>query len=85
MALYSTIWEWLCCAGAPDIVEVEVEVELEVIGLIWLPLEREIPHVIVLTAFIEKDSFLVICEIFDMCLFEELFIVILIGIKLRNK
>ena len=48
-------------------------------------LEIEIPEVIVLAAFIEKDSFSVICEMFGMCSFEVLVIVILIDMKLLNK
>ena len=62
-----------------------VEVEAEVVGLLWLPLERENPDVIVLAEFIEKDSFSVICDMIDMCSFEVLVIVILIGMKLHNK
>ena len=50
-----------------------------------MPLEKKIPEVIVLAVFIEKDSFSLICEMFDMCSFEMLVIVILIGIKLFNE
>ena len=67
------------------LVEVEVEVEVEVIELLWFPLEREIPEVIVLAAFNEKDSYLLICERFDMYSFEVSVIVVLIGMKLLNK
>ena len=51
----------------------------------WLPLEREILDVIVIAAFIEKDSFSVIWEMFDIHSFEMLVIVILIGIKLFDE
>ena len=67
------------------LVEVEVEVEVEVIELLWFPLEREIPEVIVLAAFNEKDLFSVIWKMFYMCSFEVLVIVILIDMKLLNK
>ena len=62
-----TIWEWLGCAGATDIIQVEVEVEVEVVRLFWWPLERKIPDEIGLAAFIEKDSFSVIWEMFELC------------------
>ena len=57
-----TIWEWSGYAGATDFVEVETEV----IGLLWLSLGRKIPYVIVLAVFIQKDSFSVIWEKFDI-------------------
>ena len=43
--------------GAIGIIEVVVEVEVEVVGLLWLPLERDIHDVIVLATFIERIHF----------------------------
>ena len=40
--------------------------EVEVVGLLWLPLEKEISDVIVLAALIEKEPFSLIWEMFDM-------------------
>ena len=75
-----TIWEWSGCAGTADI-----EVKVGVVGLLWLSLEREIPDVVVLAAFVEKDSFPVVWKKFDICSFKMLVIIILIGIKLFNE
>ena len=48
-------------------------------------MEREISVIIVLVTFIEKDSFSVIWKMFDICSFEVLVVVILIGMILLNE
>ena len=50
-----------------------------------MSLEMEIYHVTVFASFVEKDSFSVIWEMFDICGFEMLVIMILIGMKVFNE